>query len=45
MTFKITISQFCGSSNGNETKPDIFSWDILKSDIVFQWPKNNKIFQ
>ena len=23
-------------SNGNETKSDIFPWDILKSDIILQ---------
>ena len=22
---------------GNETKSDIFSWDIFKSDIIFYW--------
>ena len=31
-------------SNGNETKSDIFSWDISKSDVIFHWSQNNKIF-
>ena len=38
MTFEIEISQFYDylkPNNGNETKPDIFSWDIFKSDIIF----------
>ena len=30
---------------GNETKSDVFPWDILKSDIIFQWPLNAKIFR
>ena len=30
--------------NGNEIKSDIFSWDIFKSDIIFQWSQNTKIF-
>ena len=25
------------SNNENETKSDIFSWDIFKSDIIFHW--------
>ena len=29
----------------NETKSDIFPWDIFKSDIIFDWPQNTKIFQ
>ena len=33
------------SNNENETKPDIFSWDIFKTDIIFQWSQNTKIFQ
>ena len=48
MTFKIEISQFYDYSelnNGNETKLDTFSWDIFKSDIIFHWSKNFKIFQ
>ena len=24
-------------NNGNETKSDIFSWDIFTSDIIFHW--------
>ena len=24
-------------NNGNETKSDIFKWDILKLDIIFHW--------
>ena len=38
MTFEIEIYQFYDylkPNNGNETKPDIFSWDIFKSDIIF----------
>ena len=30
---------------GNETKPDIFPWDIFKSDIIFNRSQNTKIFQ
>ena len=46
MTFKIKISQFLTKAkpnNGNETKSDIFSWDIFKSNI-FHWPQNIKYF-
>ena len=32
-------------NNGNETKSDIFSWDIFKSDIIFHQSQNTKIFQ
>ena len=32
-------------NNGNETKPDIFSWQIFPSDNIFQWSQNTKIFQ
>ena len=32
-------------NNENETKPDIFSWNIFKSDIIFHWSQNTKIFQ
>ena len=32
------------SKNGNGTKSDIFSWDIFKSDIIFDWSQNTKIF-
>ena len=31
-------------NNGNETKLDIFPWDI-KSDIIFYWSQNTKTFQ
>ena len=30
---------------GNESKLDIFPWDILKSDITFPCSQNTKIFQ
>ena len=33
------------SNNRNQTKSDIFSWDILRSDIVFHWLQNTKICQ
>ena len=32
-------------NNANETKSDIFLWDIFKSDIIFHWSQNTKIFQ
>ena len=32
-------------SSGNETKSDIFSWDIFLSDIIFHWSQNTKTFQ
>ena len=32
-------------NSGNETKQDIFLWDIFKSDIIFYWSQNNKVFQ
>ena len=32
-------------SNRNETKSDIFSGDIFKSDIIFHWSQNTKILQ
>ena len=31
-------------NNGNETKLGIFSLDIFKFDIIFNWPQNTKIF-
>ena len=31
-------------SNGNETKSDIFRWDILKSDAIFFYQKTLKCF-
>ena len=31
--------------NGNKTKSDFFSWGIFKSDIIFHWSQNTKIFQ
>ena len=30
---------------GNETKLDFFSWDICKSDMIFHWSENTKLFQ
>ena len=30
---------------GNETKSEIFPWDIFKSDIIFHWSQNTKLFQ
>ena len=33
------------SNNGNQTKSDIFSWAIFKSDIAFHGPQNTKICQ
>ena len=32
------------TTNGNETKSDVFSWDIFISDIVFHQSQNTKIF-
>ena len=32
-------------NDGNETKSDIFSWDIFKSDITFHWSQNTIILQ
>ena len=29
----------------NETKSDIFPWEIFNSDINFYWSQNTKIFQ
>ena len=31
-------------NNGNETKSDIFPWDISKSDFIFHWSKILKRF-
>ena len=31
-------------NNENETKSDIFPWDIFKSDIIFHWSQNTKHF-
>ena len=48
MTSKNKISLFLtivNPNNGDKTKPDIFSWDIFKSDIIFHWSQNNKVFQ
>ena len=48
LTFKIKISQFYDyriPNNGNETKSDIFAWYIFRSDIIFQWSQNTKLFQ
>ena len=46
MTFKIKISQFLTTlnpNNRNETKSDIFSWEIFKSDIIFRCSQNTQI--
>ena len=32
------------TTNGNETKSDIFSWDIFKSDIISHLPQTTKMF-
>ena len=32
-------------NNGNKTKWDIFQWGIIKSDIIFHFSKNTKIFK
>ena len=32
-------------NNGYETKPYIFSWNIFKYDIMFDWSQNIEIFQ
>ena len=32
-------------NDGNETKSDIFSYGIFKSDIIFHWSQNTKIFR
>ena len=32
-------------NNGNETKPDIFLWDIFKSNVISFLSKNIKLFQ
>ena len=39
MTFKIV-----NPNNGNETKSDIFPWDIFKSDAISFFSKNIKAF-
>ena len=44
MNFKIEMTKV-NPNNGNETSSDIFSWDIFKSDIIFHWSQNYKIFQ
>ena len=31
-------------NNGNETKSDIFPWATFKSDIIFYWYGNTKLF-
>ena len=41
VSFMTTVN----ANNGNEAKLDIFSWDILKPDIIFLWSWNTKIFQ
>ena len=32
-------------NNGNETKSDIFSWEIIKSSVIYFSLKNIKVFQ
>ena len=32
-------------SNRNEIKADFSPWDIAKSDMIFHWSQNTKIFQ
>ena len=32
-------------NNENETKSDIFTQDIFKFDIIFNWFQNTKLFQ
>ena len=32
-------------NGGNESKLDFFPWDIFKSDIIFHWSQNTKLFQ
>ena len=32
-------------NNENETKSDIFPWDIFKSDIIFHCSQITKMFQ
>ena len=27
-------------NNGHEAKPDIFSWDIFKSDVIYTFVQN-----
>ena len=49
MTFKIETSQFYDYNEPKQwkwnKKSDIFSWDMLKSDIIFHWSQNTKLFQ
>ena len=48
MTFKTKFLSFVtkvNPNNGNETKSDIYSWAIFKSDIIFCWSQNTKVFQ
>ena len=30
-------------NNRNETKSDIFSWDIFKFDIIFYWSQDTEL--
>ena len=32
-------------NNKNETKGNIFSWEIFTFDIIFHYPQNTKLFQ
>ena len=36
---------YMNPSDENKIKSDIFSWEILKSDIILLWLQNNEIFQ
>ena len=47
MTFKnfLGFMATVNPNNGNETKSDIFYWDTFKSDVIFHWLQNTKIFQ
>ena len=44
MTFKINFMTKVNSSNGNETKSDIFRRAIFKSAIIFTGRKMKKYF-
>ena len=48
MTLKSIFLSFMtevNSKNENETKSDIFTWDVFEFDITFYWSPNTKIFQ
>ena len=45
-TFKFLSFMIKGDpNNGNETKSDISSWDIVKADVISFFSKNIKVFQ